>query len=84
MPIGKAQPLANAGIERLPVIMGVVFTPVSAAFEIVVKYFIFLPNFSFLEILSKNRPEPHLFFSAYNFVNLPLVVLSLYILIVFI
>ena len=51
-PIGKAQPLANAEIERLSVIMAVTFNSGTAAFEIA-QHFIFLTNFSFSKISSK-------------------------------
>ena len=41
MPIGKAQPLSNTGIERMPVITTVAINPVPTAFEIVAKRLIF-------------------------------------------
>ena len=52
-PIGKNQTLGNARIERLPVITSAAINPVPTPFETVPKRFIFLANFSLLEISSK-------------------------------
>ena len=56
IPAGKAQPLTYTGIERLPVIAAVAINPVPTAFEIVVKCFICLANFSLTKTLFKKKP----------------------------
>ena len=43
--LNKAEPLANAGIETLPVITAVVINQVSRTFEIVAERCSFLANF---------------------------------------
>ena len=53
MLIGKPQLLANTGKERLPVITAVMISPLSTAFEIALKSFIFSANFSLLAISHK-------------------------------
>lgn len=50
---GRPYTLENTGIERLPVITAVQINPVPKIFEIVVKIFIFLANFSLPIISSK-------------------------------
>ena len=51
--IGKTQPMANAGIERISVITATVINPVPGTFEIVAKLFDFLDSFSLLAFLSE-------------------------------
>ena len=53
--------MANAGIERLSVITTLLINPVLTAFEMLAKFFIFLYNFSLLEISFKNWPQLCLF-----------------------
>ena len=54
MPIGKAQSLANTGIETPPVMTAVALNPVPTTFEIMNNCCIFLVNFSLLVISSEN------------------------------
>ena len=77
IPTGKVHPLVTAGRERLPVITAVMINPMPTAFEIVVKRFIILTNFSLLAILPINRPQPYSFLLANNVVDLLLVVMVL-------
>ena len=77
MLIGKAQSLANAGIETPPVMTAVELNPVATTFEIMNNCCIFLVNFSLLVISSKNEPSFLFILSAYNFLDLPLVMMVL-------